>query len=134
MLENARVSLIITVVIINARFLCSDLVTCEWWSYTWLNEGFARYLQFFMTALLHKDWDLDLQFVTEQLQAIMRTDALESAHPLTKPAEDVNTVDDIQELFSAITYSKGAAVIRMTEHVMGRDKFLAGLQQYLKEK
>lgn len=23
-----------------------DLITCQWWSYTWLNEGFARYFQY----------------------------------------------------------------------------------------
>lgn len=27
-----------------------NLVTCDWWSYTWLNEGFARYFQYFTTG------------------------------------------------------------------------------------
>jgi aminopeptidase N len=26
-----------------------DLVTCAWWDVTWLNEGFARYFEYFGT-------------------------------------------------------------------------------------
>lgn len=26
-----------------------DLVTCEWWDYTWLNEGFAEYFEYIVS-------------------------------------------------------------------------------------
>lgn len=30
-----------------------NLVTCSWWDYLWLNEGFARYFQYFATHLVN---------------------------------------------------------------------------------
>lgn len=49
-LAQQRVATVITHE--QAHMWFGDLVTCDWWSYTWLNEGFARYFQYFGTALL----------------------------------------------------------------------------------
>lgn len=55
-------------------------------------------------------------------------DALETTHPMT---HDVNTPSEIREIFDAIAYNKGSAIIRMIEHLMGTEKFQNGLQTYL---
>lgn len=108
-----------------------DLVTCEWWSYTWLNEGFARYFNFFVTAQLERDWKMEWKFVTRILHSVLASDSLEGTKPMTL---NVNTPEEISDAFGTITYDKGASIIRMVEHVMENDKFMAGLKDYLKQK
>lgn len=108
-----------------------DLVTCDWWEYTWLNEGFARYWQYFGTALVETTWDLPLQFVVEQLQTVFYTDSLDTTRPMTHP---VNSPDEISSVFDGISYSKGASVIRMIEHAMGSENFKNASKEYLRTK
>lgn len=35
-----------------ARQWFGNLVTCSWWDYAWLNEGFAQYFKFFATKMV----------------------------------------------------------------------------------
>lgn len=107
-----------------------DLVTCQWWDVTWLNEGFARYFQYFGTAMVEKNWDLEHQFVVEQLQGVMQMDSLESTHPMT---HNVYTPSQVSGIFDSISYNKGAVTLRMVEHILTTEKFIYANQQYIKE-
>lgn len=113
----------------QAHMWFGDLVTCEWWSYTWLNEGFARYFQYFGTALVEDKWNLGEQFVVEQLQNVMIMDSQLTTHPMTL---DVESHTELSKAFDSISYNKGASVIRMMEHMIGSDKFKTALQKYLR--
>ncbi|KAG4070580.1 hypothetical protein HA402_011967 [Bradysia odoriphaga] len=128
-LAQQRVATVITHE--QAHMWFGDLVTCDWWEYTWLNEGFARYFQYYGTAFLAEThWDLPSQFIVEQLQVVMGADSLETSHPMS---HSVNSPSEISDIFDSISYSKGASVIRMTEHIMGSNNFKVALQQYLRQ-
>lgn len=76
-------------------------------------------------------WNLDQQFVVEQLQSIFDSDSLEESHALT---HEVNSPDEVSDRFDSVSYNKGASVIRMFEHALGHETFIAALRNYLKTK
>lgn len=106
-----------------------DLVTCKWWSETWLNEGFARYFQFYGTEMIEPTWDLAEQFVVENLQQSMQLDSTDDTHAMTNP--NVTTKAQASGMFDSISYSKAASIIRMLKHYLKEDKFKATLIRYL---
>lgn len=73
----------------------------------------------------------DVRFIVEQLQSVMLSDSLDTAHALTNDVWDPVTVS---AHFSTITYAKGASILRMTEHLLGSSTYLAGLRSYLNER
>ncbi|TMW48641.1 hypothetical protein DOY81_006271, partial [Sarcophaga bullata] len=108
-------------------------VTFKWWSYFWLNEAFARYYQYFLAHELYPEYELDKQFVINQVQLIFGTDATNNTQPLTSPEEIINTPSEIAYKFSGITYAKGAAIVRMFANLMGKENFDAAIREYLKD-
>ena len=74
---------------------------------------------------------MDQQFVVDQLQAILSLDSLEDTFALT---HEINSPEHMNDIYSLIPYNKAAAVIRMAEHRLGHDTFIAALRNYLKTK
>jgi aminopeptidase N len=106
-----------------------NLVTMDWWSELWLNEGFATWVGWLATDHLHPDWNVWPQFVTEGMQTAFGLDALRGSHPIEVPVKDALDVDQI---FDAISYLKGSSVIRMLASHLGLETFLTGVSNYLK--
>ncbi|XP_063229949.1 uncharacterized protein LOC134535043 [Bacillus rossius redtenbacheri] len=105
-----------------------DLVGPRWWTYIWLNEGFATYFQYFGAAMVEPDWRLDEQFVVEEVHSSLAADSYES-HPMTFPS--LGSPSQISAAFDTISYGKAGSVIRMIEHVMTHETFRNGLTNYL---
>ncbi|XP_046350408.2 aminopeptidase Ey-like [Haliotis rufescens] len=105
-----------------------NLVSPKWWSWLWLNEGFASFLDYHIVAEIYPSWKmLDIN-VAASTHGVMSSDSLTSSHPLTA---DVMSPGDISSIFDSVTYSKGAAIVRMMHLVMGQDLFIKGLNRYL---
>ncbi|XP_069768062.1 aminopeptidase Ey-like [Narcine bancroftii] len=110
-----------------------NLVTLRWWNDLWLNEGFASYVEYLGADFAEPTWGVKSLTVLSDVYRVFAIDALASSHPLSSKEEDVNTPAEINELFDAISYSKGAAVLRMLSNFLGNDSFVNGLTSYLTE-
>ena len=104
-----------------------DLVTPAWWDDIWLNESFANWIGYRMGD----QWRPDLGIAGDALQtgfAAMETDALVAGRPVRQPIE---TSDQIDSAFDAITYGKGGQVVAMIAAWLGEDRFREGVRRYI---
>ncbi|KAM4733439.1 aminopeptidase N-like [Anableps anableps] len=116
-----------------AHMWFGNLVTLRWWNDLWLNEGFASYVEYLGADKAEPDWNVKDLIVLSDVHRVFAVDALTSSHPLSSKEEDIQKPAQISELFDAISYSKGAAVLRMLSDFLTEKVFTEGLQSYLKE-
>ncbi|KAM6980556.1 aminopeptidase N-like [Aplochiton taeniatus] len=116
-----------------AHMWFGNLVTMKWWNDLWLNEGFATYVSYLGADSAEPTWNIKNLIVLNEIQGVMAVDALASSHPLSSREEDIMRPEQISELFDSITYSKGAAVLRMLSEFLTEDVFAKGLSTYLNQ-
>ncbi len=104
-----------------------NLVTMDWWNDLWLNEGFASWMETKPFKTLRPEWRVELDQVRTSLRA-MDVDRLASTRPVRNPVERPHEID---EVFDAIAYSKGASALRMSEGWVGEDAFRQAINAYL---
>ncbi|XP_071450915.1 puromycin-sensitive aminopeptidase [Hetaerina americana] len=105
-----------------------NLVTMEWWTHLWLNEGYASFVEFLCVEHLFPEYDIWTQFVTETYIRALELDCLKNSHPIEVP---VGHPSEIDEIFDDISYNKGASVIRMLHRYIGDEDFRKGMNMYL---
>ncbi|XP_068175722.1 aminopeptidase Ey-like isoform X1 [Antennarius striatus] len=116
-----------------AHMWFGNLVTMRWWNDLWLNEGFATYVSYLGANYTEPMWTMPDLIVLNEIVGVMGVDALASSHPLSSKVEDIQKPEDISQLFDSITYSKGAAVLRMLSSFITENVFSKGLHSYLEE-
>ncbi|KAI6237348.1 Aminopeptidase N [Aphelenchoides besseyi] len=106
-----------------------NLVTMKWWSDLWLNEGFATIMEYLGTDKISDGkFRMDEYFVIEALSSAMDRDARATSHPLYF---EISKAEDVSEAFDAISYDKGASILRMVKSIMGEKAFKEGVTIYL---
>ncbi|HEX8701834.1 MAG TPA: M1 family metallopeptidase [Myxococcaceae bacterium] len=105
-----------------------NLVTLAWWDDLWLNESFASWITPRIVEEWQPTWDSRVQKVQSRSTALI-ADSLVTARRIRQPIENAG---DIRTAFDGITYTKGAAVLMMTEEWLGREVFQRGIQRYLR--
>jgi len=109
-----------------AHMWFGDLVTMRHWPHSWLNEGFATYME----ALYHeRRYGLDefRQNMDSKARAYFEED--EGRYRRAIVENDYVYADD---LFDACTYEKGAWMIHQLRGILGDECFFRGTREYLK--
>ncbi|CAD6245000.1 unnamed protein product [Miscanthus lutarioriparius] len=106
-----------------------NLVTMEWWTHLWLNEGFASWVSYLAVESLFPEWNNWTQFLDETTSGL-KLDALVESHPIEVK---VNHASEIDAIFDSISYDKGASVIRMLQSYLGAVRFQKALASYIKK-
>lgn len=103
-----------------------NLVTMQWWTHLWLNEGFASFAENLPIADYYpKIWSF---FVAESQNLAFQLDSLTSSHAIEIHVENSEKID---EIFDDIAYKKGSSIIRMLAGFLGENVCKKGLNMYL---
>ncbi|MEV7187459.1 aminopeptidase N [Kitasatospora sp. NPDC093102] len=114
-----------------AHMWFGDLVTMKWWDDLWLNESFAEYMAYSVTAASTRFTSAWTGFAADRKTWGYDADQRPSTHPVAP-----GTVDDTAQAlqnFDGISYSKGAAALRQLVAWLGEEAFLAGVNDYFDE-
>ncbi|KAJ1208527.1 hypothetical protein NDU88_003911 [Pleurodeles waltl] len=122
-----KLSITMTVAHELAHQWFGNLVTMEWWNDLWLNEGFAKFMEYVSVNITHPDLQVEDKFLFKCFEA-MEVDALNSSHPVSA---DVENPAQILEMFDDVSYDKGACILNMLRDYMGAEPFRDGIAQYL---
>lgn len=104
-----------------------NLVTPKFWDDIWLNEGFAKWLEYKIANKLEPAYREEESYIHTRNEAL-EADSLVTARQVRQP---IATTDDIYNAFDRITYDKGASVLAMFETYLGAERFQKGVREYL---
>lgn len=107
-----------------------NLVTMKWWTDLWLNEGFATYVGALGVHHVFPEWKSLDSTSTSDFLTVLALDELKSSHPVSVP---IGHPSQIEQIFDAISYKKGAFLIRMMNMFLGEDVFQKSVANYLKK-
>ncbi|MHB0970796.1 MAG: M1 family aminopeptidase/hydrolase [Thermoanaerobaculia bacterium] len=113
-----------------AHTWAGDLVTCATWSDTWLNEGFATYLENRILGELAGSEREEYSFFQDRrnFEAFVEDAGVESPettlHRVPHPGFE-------SAIFNSASYEKGGLFLKMIEDNAGREEFDAFLREYL---
>uniref|UniRef100_A0AAQ4Q7J0 Aminopeptidase n=1 Tax=Gasterosteus aculeatus aculeatus TaxID=481459 RepID=A0AAQ4Q7J0_GASAC len=79
-----------------------NLVTMEWWNDIWLNEGFARYMEYISVEATYPDLKVE-EYLLDTCFSAVGHDSLNSSRPISSPAENPT---QIKQMFDTVSYDK----------------------------
>ncbi len=112
-----------------AHMWFGDLVTMRWWDDLWLNEAFASWASNWAGVNCTSFTDEWATFLAAGKMGGYRQDMSPATHPIRGEVPDVAQA---MANFDAITYTKGASVLKQLMAYVGEDAFVEGLRAYFR--
>jgi aminopeptidase N len=106
-----------------------DLVTMRWWDDLWLNESFADYMGYRVTADVTQFSDIWTEFAYIRKPWGLAADQRRSTHPVA--GNGARDTEAALGDFDGISYCKGAAALRQLNAYLGDEAFVAGVVDHL---
>lgn len=113
-----------------AHMWFGDLITMRWWNGLWLNESFASYMASRAIEQATSFGGTRQSFFNGLKKRAYQEDQLLTTHPIEVPVPDTESA--IAQ-FDAITYGKGASVLKQLNFYLGDDDFREGIQRYFQK-
>ena len=110
-----------------AHMWFGNIVTMRWWDDLWLNEAFAEFACYWAAARATRFTDAWAGLLADWKLSAYLADQGPISHPIRQPIRDVA---EAASVFDAITYPKGAAVLRQLMTYVGEENFTAGMKAY----
>ena len=107
-----------------------NLVTMAWWDDLWLNESFATLMADKALDSLFPKLKTGIRSIPTMFGRAFSYDELINTHPV---GVKVDSAEESNALFDAISYSKGGSILHMIEDYVGRDVFRDGLRHYMQK-
>jgi aminopeptidase N len=142
-MENPRLTFLTPTAILGTRGQTSlithelahawtgNLITNATWQDFWLNEGWTTYAETRITEILkgQDEHDLHAAYHEQQLYGIIERIGIDSPLTCLRLPEDGKDADNFT---SIVAYYKGCFFLQECEHAVGRERFDAFIQKYMK--
>ncbi|KAF7266417.1 hypothetical protein GWI33_020248 [Rhynchophorus ferrugineus] len=107
-----------------------NLVSVEWWSDLWLNEGFGTFMAEVTLGSLRPRWHAYSSLQLRNSYKTLYYDSLKSTHSIETK---ISNTAQIEQIFDIIVTSKGSSILKMLNSTLTREVFRKTLHNYLKK-
>ena len=96
-----------------------NLVTIDWWSSLWVKESLTTLFEFLAGDAANPEQDVMVDFQANVLRGSF-DEGLED--PIAHSRDDTQSLDDIDAIYTTVTYEKGASILYMLRQWVDRNE------------